>query len=114
MTKHKRTQRQIMKEIPLELLPTEEDLQRVDKMDPCDCPRRYCWHWRSLSLEWDIPVSRGCDADRVKINWKGKQIPRAHDTPCKRRHSESPHDHYEPRDPTFIEDGLPIDRWNCE
>ncbi len=111
--KHERTHRLISKGYPLDVLPTEEELERVDQMNPYECPRRYCWHWRSLGHEWDIPPSEGCDADRKKINYLGNPIPRMHNSPCKRAHPSSPHDHFETRDPAMLEDGIPNGRWDC-
>lgn len=103
----------IHRDLPLHLLPTPDDLRRVDAMSPCECPRRYCWHWRSLSLEWDISVAEGCDANRTGHNIHGRVIPPFHTTRCKRLDPASPHDHYEPREPAMIEDAIPDGRWDC-
>jgi len=111
--KHERTHRLIDKLVPIRLLPTEEDLQRVDEMNPCDCPRRYCWHWKTQSLEWDMPVSACCQAHFRGVNHKGDPIPAMHDTPCKRLDPSSPKDHFEPREPAMLEDGIPEGRWDC-
>lgn len=111
--KHERTQRLVDKRVPIHLLPTEEDLQRVDEMNPCDCPRRYCWHWKTLSLDWDTSVSEGCEAHVSRVNYKGKTIPAMHDTPCKRLDPSNPKDHFEPREPAMLEDGIPVGRWDC-
>ncbi|MBO6740219.1 MAG: hypothetical protein JJ916_10195 [Phycisphaerales bacterium] len=112
--KRERTSRLIDKRVPIHLLPTEVDLQRVDEMNPCDCPRRYCWHWKTLSLDWDQSVSEGCEAHVSRVNYKGTAIPAMHDTPCKRLDPSNPKDHFEPREPAMLEDGIPDGRWDCD
>src|SRR3989304_613877 len=41
--------------------PSPADLSRArDLAVLTDCPRRYCWWWKSLAFEWDVPVAEGC------------------------------------------------------
>ena len=88
-----------------------EDIARASRLSPDECPRRYCWWWRSLSFEWEIPVSQGCtfifDRDRGKVsaNYPGR------DSPCCRCDKSSSVDHFEPRDPHLADDGFDAKRW---
>jgi hypothetical protein len=87
--------------------PTADDKQRVAEMPRCDCPRRYCWWWRSLSFDWNLTVAEGC------VFLKSKKHPdwKHADVPCKRANPESSIDHYESRGPHLLEDGFPLDMW---
>ncbi|PCI10103.1 hypothetical protein COB72_04230 [bacterium] len=112
---NERTHRLITKGLPLDLLPTEQDLQRVDTMTPCQCPRRYCWWWRTLSLDWDTSIAQGCAFDQTKHPTFGDPSHPPQDIPpCNRLDATSPLDHYEPRDPALLEDGLTPARWICK
>jgi hypothetical protein len=88
-----------------------EDIARASRLSPVECPRRYCWWWRSLSFEWDIPVSQGCtfmferDRGKVSADHPGR------DFPCCRCDKSSSVDHFEPRDPHLAEDGFNAKRW---
>jgi hypothetical protein len=110
---HLRKHRIIHRAIPLDLLPTPEDLERVDAMDPCECPRRYCWWWATLSLDWDKSIAEGCTFDKHKHPSFGRRPFPEGDFPCKRLDPASPHDHYEPHDANMIEDAIPDGRWDC-
>lgn len=63
---HERTHRLITKGLPLNLFSIEEDLQRVDEMNPCDCPRatagigsRSRSNGTFLYLKATTPIARG-------------------------------------------------------
>lgn len=110
---HERTHRLITKGYPLDLLPTEEELECVDEMASCVCPRRYCWHWNWINHAWDKSIAEGCGANRTGTNIHGRRIDPSHTTPCKRLDPSSTKDHFEPREPSMIEDGIPEGRWDC-
>lgn len=83
----------------------EQDLERARRtLKPTDCPRRYCWYWRTLSFEFDIPIIVGCEL-KDKYPWAAHP-----DSPleCSRvdGRRELP-DYYEPREPHLREDGCP-------
>jgi hypothetical protein len=92
-------------------LPSLEEVARAGRLGPDECPRRYCWWWRSLSFEWDIPVSQGCtftferNRGKVSADYPGR------DSPCCRCDKSSNVDHFEPRDPHLAEDGFDAKRW---
>jgi hypothetical protein len=81
---------------------TADDLDRVRSLGPNDCPRRYCWWWHSLEFDWALPVQSGCTFVKAwkPPNWSDPQ------TPCRRCDSDSDIDHFEPREPHLIEDGV--------
>lgn len=110
---YERTHRLITKGYPLDILPTEEELERVDQMDPCECPRRYCWHWNWINHAWDKSLAEGCGANRTGTNIHGRPIHPFHTTPCKRLDPSNPKDHFEPNEPAMLEDGIPEGRWDC-
>lgn len=82
--------------------PTSVDIERAKLLPASACPRRYCWWWRSLQFEWDIAPIAGCTfSDSGKpADWSEG------DEPCVRSHPTSKSDHFEPREPHMIEDGL--------
>jgi hypothetical protein len=90
---------------------TPEDVARASNLRPDECPRRYCWWWRSLSFEWDISLSEGCVYDARKHprfldpSWTDR------DAPCCRRDPTSSVDRFESRDPHLEEDGFNAKRW---
>lgn len=89
--------------------PSDTDLARARSLKDDACPRRYCWWWRGLSFEWEIAPSNGCmflTAPKPKYS-KGSK------TPCCRSDVHSHMDHYEPREPDIIEDGMEVEaeRW---
>jgi hypothetical protein len=59
---------------------TQEDLKRVSELPRDQCPRRYCWWWRSLAFEWDLSPEEGCTFLKSKKP-PGYKHP---DVPCKR------------------------------
>jgi hypothetical protein len=79
-----------------------EDIERAAQLPLTDCPRRYCWWWRSLSFDWDLSLEQGCR--RHESEGGG--------TPCCRRDPTSTVDHYEPREPHLMEDGFEVDRFD--
>ncbi|MFG0253458.1 MAG: hypothetical protein ACF8NJ_11365 [Phycisphaerales bacterium JB038] len=96
----------------LQSLRSDEDIERALQIPRDQCPRRYCWWWRWLSFAWDVPISEGCtfveDRDRGKVSPEWPNI----DRPCCRCVPGSPADHYEPREPHMLEDGVDIHRWD--
>ena len=87
--------------------PTSDDIERARGLSARQCPRRYCWWWQSLSFDWETPVKCGCAfPTKTKPDWwPGSE------SPCMRAVAESKYDHFEPREPHLIEDGLSPDRW---
>lgn len=79
--------------------PSTGDLERVRALSPSDCPRRYCWWWRSLAFEWESAPAEGC---RYLADRRESQPA----LPCQRSNSSSSLDHFEPREPHLIEDGV--------
>ena len=83
-------------------VPTEEDIERARLLTDSSCPRRYCWWWRTLSFDWDTDVTQGCTfgSSEKPPDWpKSEQA-------CCRLDVTSSADHFEPRDPHMIEDGI--------
>src|SRR5437016_13569406 len=80
-------------------VPTDLDRAKVEGLSPSDCPRRYCWWWRSLSLEWDVPVKDGC----TFLSAAKRSAFRNADIPCCRCDPSSLLDHLEPREPHLLE-----------
>ena len=86
----------------LSVTPSPEDIARASQLPLSTCPRRYCWWWRSLAFEWDVPVVEGCtyfDSPKPS-HWLDT------DKPCCRCDSNSVIDHYEPREPHLEQDGF--------
>lgn len=88
--------------------PSAEDLRRASLVSADECPRRYCWWWRSLSFDWDLPASEGCTWIRTNKpeHW------RYADVPCRRCDSSSNIDHFEPREPHIEADGIDASAWH--
>lgn len=87
--------------------PTQEDFRRLNTVCDDECPRRYCWWWRSLEFDWDIPTQEGCTflGSEKPPGWPNQ------DTPCYRAASGSGVDHFETRDSATIEDRIDPPRW---
>jgi len=86
---------------------SEDDLNRASLIPPDGCPRRYCWWWRSLSFEWDLPPIEGCtwlQCDKPE-HWHFT------DVPCSRADPSSNIDHFEPREPHIERDNIDASRW---
>jgi hypothetical protein len=100
-----------MEDFTLQQIRSPEDIARALAISLNQCPRRYCWWWRSLAFKWDIDVYQGCtfvsDRDRGKVDPKWPMQA----WPCRRADPASPADHYEPRDSALIEDGIETQRW---
>ena len=82
--------------------PTDKDIALARALPEGACPRRYCWWWRSLSFEWTISPRVGCTflgADKG-VDWPNGGVP------CRRAYPTSSLDHFEPREPHLIEDGV--------
>jgi hypothetical protein len=85
---------------------TDDDLRRAKEIPSDACPRRYCWWWASLSFDWNVPVKDGCtvvESDDLP--------PKYRHIPCCRSERSSPIDHFEPRVPHILEDGIDASRW---
>lgn len=82
--------------------PRADDLARVRALPATACPRRYCWWWRSLAFEWDVSAAEGCTflESEKPPEWLNP------DEPCVRACPTAHRDHFEPREPHLIEDGL--------
>jgi hypothetical protein len=87
--------------------PSFEDLVRAASIPSDQCPRRYCWWWRSLSFEWDVTPLLGCT---FLTSPRPPGMANA-DTTCCRCDPSSTVDHYEPREPHLLEDGFAVPRW---
>lgn len=82
--------------------PPQADIERAKALPAGSCPRRYCWWWHSLGFDWDTPVEKGCTflSSEKPPDWPNAECP------CKRAEPASTIDHFEPREPHLIEDGL--------
>lgn len=82
--------------------PTAEEIARAKAMPENSCPRRYCWWWHSLTFDWDVPVVDGCTflSSSKPDDWPNATCP------CVRAVPDSGADHFEPREPHLIEDGV--------
>lgn len=87
-------------------MPDAQDILRAKALPPGACPRRYCWWWRSLGFEWGASAAEGCT---FLTSEKPPDWPNA-DKPCVRADPASGTDHFEPREPHLIEDGL-LPQW---
>lgn len=88
--------------------PSADDLERAANIPVDQCPRRYCWWWRSLSFEWEVMPSDGCT---FLTSPKPAGMSNA-EVPCCRCESSSTVDHYESREPHLLEDGFAVPRWH--
>lgn len=91
--------------------PSPEDIERARNLPKDSCPRRYCWWWRSLGFEWDVPVEVGCTFERERDEGRLIESWTIPEFPCCRKDRESPVDQYEPREPHLLEDGFDIGRF---
>lgn len=86
---------------------TPGDLERASLLSAADCPRRYCWWWRSLGFEWETSPAEGCVwllSDKPE-HWHFKDIP------CCRCDSTSKIDQFEPRNRNIEIDGIDASKW---
>jgi hypothetical protein len=88
--------------------PSPENLVRAASIPSDQCPRRYCWWWRSLSFDWDLTPLEGCT---FLASPKPRGTTNA-DVPCRRCDSSSALDQYEPREPHILDDGFAVPRWH--
>ena len=88
--------------------PSPEDFVRAAKIPTHECPRRYCWWWRSLSFDWELTPLQGCTFLASPKSPNLKNV----DVPCCRCEPSSTVDHYESREPHLLKDGFPIPRWH--
>jgi hypothetical protein len=88
--------------------PSGDDLERAADIPANQCPQRYCWWWRSLGFDWEMPLSEGCTF-LTSPKPRGTANP---SVPCSRCVSASTVDHYEPREPHLLEDGFVVARWH--
>lgn len=91
----------------LAVTPSPEDLTKAANIPVDQCPRRYCWWWRSLAFDWEQTPLQGCTflASDKPPNFTGG------DVPCRRCDPSSAVDRYEPREPHLLEDGFAVTRW---
>lgn len=89
------------------ITPSADDIEKAKLLAVDACPRRYCWWWRSLSFEWNVPVEVGCTYLRAEKppSW------RMPDAPCVRCNPDSTVDQFEPREPHMLEDGVDGTAW---
>lgn len=91
---------------------TEVDIERAASIPLDQCPRRYCWWWKSLAFCWDESVAQGCcfearrDAGCIPSDYANPQ------GPCKRAMTGGEFDHFEPREPHLLEDGFTEERFS--
>jgi hypothetical protein len=90
--------------------PSLEDLTTAANIPADQCPRRYCWWWRSLSFDWELTPLQGCTflACDKPPNFRDAHVP------CRRCDPSSTVDHYEPREPHLLEDGFAVTRWHSD
>jgi hypothetical protein len=88
--------------------PSSDDLTRAATIPANQCPRRYCWWWRSLDFDWTLTPLEGCT---FLSSPKPSGVANA-DIPCCRCDAASSVDHYEPREPHLLQDGFAIPRWH--
>lgn len=86
---------------------TAHDLERASQLGEAECPRRYCWWWRSLAFEWEVDPALGCTWGAVlkPSHWEFKE------SPCCRCNSNSDMDQYEPRGRHIEMDGADASLW---
>lgn len=87
--------------------PSANDIERAQRLPADACPRCYCWWWQTLSFDWETPVTQGCRFMHVK---KHPTYEHPHE-PCVRCVQTSTYDHFEPREPHLLEDGLDGVNW---
>jgi hypothetical protein len=87
--------------------PTSVDLTKAKALSASECPRRYCWWWRSLSFEWGLGVKDGCTFLRggKESGYSNARIP------CCRSDPSSKVDHFEAREPHLNEDHVDPKQW---
>ncbi|MFX0206720.1 MAG: DUF4279 domain-containing protein [Candidatus Hodarchaeota archaeon] len=81
---------------------SEEELAKVKSLKSTDCPRCYCWWWRSPKFEFEISPLEGCKADELLFQKNPKEpsvCSRATNNPLDR-------DLHEPYEPHLINDGF--------
>jgi hypothetical protein len=85
---------------------TEDDLHKAGNLPADACPRRYCWWWASLSFDWNAAVKEGCTVvESTEVPPKYRHVP------CCRSDRSSDVDHFEPRLPHILDDGIDASRW---
>ena len=91
----------------LAVTPSSEDLTKAANIPADQCPRRYCWWWRTLSFDWEMIPLQGCmffTCDKPP-GFNNANLP------CRRCDPSSAVDHFEPREPHLLEDGFAVVRW---
>jgi hypothetical protein len=88
--------------------PSLEDLVRAASIPADQCPRRYCWWWRSLGFDWHLTPMEGC-AFLASPKPPSMTNP---DVPCCRYDSSSTVDQYESRETHLLEDSFAVPRWH--
>lgn len=86
------------------------DKVKLTQISPKDCPRKYCWWWRTLAFDWEISAAEGCTFLEAARKGALPNYAVRPDLPCCRADSSSEVDHYDPQDPYILEDGVD-DRW---
>lgn len=95
---------------------SQQDLELARSVPSHECPRRYCFWWCWLRFNWEVSVQDGCAyMEAVRVGLVPEGYPER-ELPCCRADEGSPTDHFEPRIPALIEDGLdehenPWSRW---
>jgi hypothetical protein len=92
------------------VMPSSDDLVRAASIPVDQCPRRYCWWWRSLSFDWDVTPLEGC---AFLTSPKPRNMANT-DVSCRRCDPSSTVDQYEPREPHLLEDGFAVPRWHSD
>jgi len=82
------------------------DIERARALPKNSCPRRYCWWWHTLAFDWEVAPQDGCTFlnSEKPPGWPNET------SPCKRCDASSQADHFEPREPHLIEDGM-VPEW---
>ena len=87
--------------------PTDEEIAEASALPSSACPRRYCWWWLNTRFDWQLTPAEGCVFLRIRKHPDYKNA----DIPCCRCDASTEVDHFEPRMPEAIQDGIDVARW---
>jgi hypothetical protein len=81
---------------------SQTEIERVRALRRTDCPRCYCWWWRSSKFEFEISATEGCEVDELWFQ-KNPDEPSV----CSRATGDLfDRDLHEPLEPHLINDGF--------
>lgn len=101
--------------VHLSVVPSPAEVEKArELLSRESCPRQYCWYWHTLSFDWEMSPSEGCEVAERHI--ARLLLERAQSEPvpawqvCCRATENSQHpDFYEPVEPHLTADGWPAD-----